>query len=83
MAEPPDLARAPRSFISRLMEARPFWSALRMMGVMSPSGMETATLMSTSSYRTIASSVKLALSCGTRRRAAAVALMTRSLTLSL
>ena len=60
-------ARPARSFISLLIAARPFWSALRTIGVISPSGIDTATEMSTSSYSTIASSVQLAFTFGTRR----------------
>ncbi len=45
----PARARAARSFISLLIAARPFWSARRMIGVISPPSVATATLMSTSS----------------------------------
>ncbi len=79
----PALARAPRSFISAEMAARPLRSAWRTMGVISPSGMATATEMSTSSYWRIASSLQEALTPGWRRSATAQALMTRSLTESL
>ena len=36
----PARARPARSFISRLIVARPFWSAWRMIGVISPSGID-------------------------------------------
>ena len=65
------------------MVARPFWSALRTIGVISPSGIDTATEMSTSSYWMIASSVQVALTLGNFRSVAAAALITRSLTESL
>ena len=50
-----------------------------MIGVISPSGIATATLISTSSYWAMPSSVQLAFTVGTRRSVAAVALITRSL----
>ncbi len=67
----PARARAARSFISLLMVATPFWSAWRMIGVISPPSMATATQISTSSYIAMPSSVQLALAAGTRRSAAA------------
>ncbi len=53
----PAFARAPRSFMELLIEARPWMSALRMIGVINPSGMATAIEISTSSYWMMASSV--------------------------
>ena len=44
----PALARSNSARPSLAMLASPFWSARRMIGVISPSGMETATEMSTS-----------------------------------
>jgi hypothetical protein len=60
----PAFARAARSFISLEMADRPFMSALRMMGVMRPVGVATATETSTSSNCRMASSVHMALTSG-------------------
>ncbi len=61
------------------MASTDFWSALRTTGVMSPSGMATATPTCTSPWVTILSPPQEALTMGKRVRARAQAFTTRSL----
>jgi hypothetical protein len=57
-----------------------FVSALRMIGVISPPGIATATPMSECLCLSMPPSVQLTLAFGTRCNAIAIALMTKSLT---
>ena len=76
-------ARLARSFTSLEMTERDFSSALRTIGVMSPSGMATATPTSACLCSTRAVEVQEAFAIGTSRSASAIALMMKSLTESL
>jgi hypothetical protein len=76
-------ARDESSFISREIADSVFVSALRMIGVISPPSSATATPISECRKRRMRSSAHIALAAGTRRSAAAQALMTKSLTDSL
>ena len=68
------------SFISLAMTDSVFSSAWRMIGVISPPGIDTATPTSACLCCTIAVSVHETLADGTSRSASAIALMTMSLT---
>ena len=72
-------ARVARSLISAEMSTTCFWSAFRTTGVMSPSGIETATPTWTSAWVWIVSPVQDAFTVGKRVSALAQAFTTRSL----
>ena len=81
-ASPMGLARArpASSFTSAEISARPLPSALRTMGVTSPSSMATATETSALLYWRSVPSTQEALAAGTLRSASAAARITKSLT---
>ena len=72
-------AREARSFTLRAMSTTDFRSALRTTGVISPSGIATATPTCTSPWAEIRSPIHDALTMGNRVRAFAHAFTTRSL----
>jgi hypothetical protein len=77
------LARAARSFISLEIWLSVLWQALRITGVISPPGIETATPTSACLCLSMVFSVQLTLASGTACSESASALITRSLTESL
>ena len=77
------LARAARSFISLEMADSDLPSALRITGVSSPPSIATATPTSECLKRRMRSPAQTAFAAGTRCKASASALMTKSLTESL
>src|SRR6266446_4206883 len=76
-------ARAAKSFISAEITETGFVSAFRMIGVISPPGIATATPISECLCLSMPASVQLTLALGIRCSASANALMTKSLTESL
>src|SRR5579863_2645504 len=76
-------ARAAKSFISLEMADSDLVSALRMIGVIRPPGIATATPMSEYLCLTMPPSVQLTLQSGIFCNAIAIALMTKSFTESL
>ncbi len=76
-------ARAAKSFISPEIVDSDLVSALRMIGVIRPPGIATATPISECLCLSMPPSVQLTLQLGIRCSAIAIALMTKSLTESL